>query len=261
MNFFNQVSYSITKPSIYKQMAERGIGRSLLYIWLLTTILFIIWLPVKWAEFNQTVLDFSEEIKENVPEFSITNGQLSIDVEQPYYIAKEDGQIFVIDTTGKFKPEELDKYEQGILVTKEKIYHNQISQTRVYKLADFNGLNKENLIKYLPYLKSFGILGFIFIYIGLLILKLIIALFLSLIGLLVSSTSKKLIPFGQIYSMALYSWTLPMMLDTAFNIIGIDFPGNGLLRLLIGTLLLILAINKSPTQNLLSNNIDSTEVK
>lgn len=262
MNFFNQISYSITKPSSYKEMAERGIGRSILYICLLTTILFLIWVPVRWSEFSFSLTTFNEELKDNVPEFNITNGKLSIDVQQPYFLSKEEGKVFVIDTTGKFKPEDLNNYNEGFLVTKDKFYQYTAAQSKTYDLKNFEGLNKASLIKYFPYIKIFGILGFVFVYLWLILLKFIVALILSIIGLLVNSTNNKFIPYGQIFSMALYAWTLPMIIDTAFNIIGIDFFGNGMVRLFIGILYLVLAIMKSPTQSFFNNvNDNKSELK
>jgi maltodextrin utilization protein YvdJ len=242
VNFFEQMTLCITKPEYYGKMAKKGLGRSIFYIWILTTILFLIWAPLKWGEFNRSFTEFTKDFKAQAPEFKIQNGQLDFKGKQPYYLMKEEDNIIVVDTTGEFTLKDLDESLNGVLITKDKIHQKTLEQTYTYELSALEGLDKKTMVETLPYFKISFIIGLILIYAGLFILKFLTALALSFIGHFYNERFNKKYTFSEIYSMAIYAWTLPMLVDTALNIIGIDFLGSSAMRLAMGSVYLISAI-------------------
>jgi len=93
ISFFKKVWYSITKFEQYPNMAMEGLKRAIKYLALLTAILSVFMMLCTAYEMRLTVLNVADYIQENIPEFTYSNGNISLDIQEPIVIEK-------LETTG-----------------------------------------------------------------------------------------------------------------------------------------------------------------
>ena len=133
LSFFQKFTTSLYNFKNYKNLLNENVGKSILYL-LIISIIFSTFINVKiYSIFNKTINEVSSVFKNNLPTFNFENGELYIDEEMPIII-KEDNSTLIIDTSledSEVSDSLLDDYDSAILITK----HTMILQA----LMDMEG--------------------------------------------------------------------------------------------------------------------------
>ncbi len=133
---FHPLFFSFFSQPLYQDVARNW--RGLIFLYLLLALA-ICWLPLM-ARLQAQVTKFVEEESpralQQIPRVTITNGEVSTDVETPYFIndTDTDKPFIIIDLTGEF--ESLAGTEARVLVTRNQVFvKNKPHETRVYDLS------------------------------------------------------------------------------------------------------------------------------
>ena len=248
INFFKKVWYSITKFEQYPAMAAEGFQRAIKYLVTLTIIVTISAMIGSLLQMSKLVNSLAQYIEQNIPDFTVTDGSVSMDIEQPIII--ENIQYEGIDkiivnplaeTDEQKEQSEKDETIVGTtifffkdeIILKSKIDDEQTARQE-YTYSDFvsnytgeniSTFNKTELVEYLTSQKmtQFYIRYGLSIFVYLLLLNIIYALLdsleIALLGWFTASLAKIKMRFVAIYNMAVYSLTLPMILNILYMVI------------------------------------------
>lgn len=239
MNFFKNLKLSIYSPIFYSKVSANSFKQSIGYFLLLVLVLSAVNLislinPILF-ETPKTLQDFTQKLVNCFPkdvDFKITNGQASINSEEPYFVTScdkgENQKILVIDTKNAFSQNKFNEYNVGIWITKDSIvYQKDKFETRTYsfnQIKDFK-LNREVLNSYynpiLPYLKFIGPILMILAFLGIYLsydFRLIHLLLVAALILVIGKIFKKDLGFGQSYKIGLYAITLGLTVDLVVNL-------------------------------------------
>lgn len=250
-NIFQQFAFSFVPPK-YSGLTKVKIGSMIGFVVLLTllaTILQFIWFSLAFA-----VVMNPKTLEENLPEFSIKNGELSISEE---VILDQDRMlIYITDEQDLFTYEDAKTltnkgYTQVILVGKKNFALMQNGQFQEAKYKDFGkdfSLDRDWLINELiPIVWVCIAIGFVFYFVGRVFWYFFCAVIYLLIGLIICAVMNKKIPAGALYRTAVYA-KVPVFVVTLLLTL-IPFIGNGFLTLAgpIATIVfMVFAIQKLP---------------
>ena len=84
--FFKKVWYSITKFEQYPAMAIEGLKRAIIYLIILTAIVSLFAMIGSLIETNKMMEELAQYIQDNIPEFTVTEGKLSMEIAEPIII-------------------------------------------------------------------------------------------------------------------------------------------------------------------------------
>lgn len=245
MNFFEKIFNSVTNFKAYTYLAKEKVGKAILYLLFLSLILGAIAVIRPVYEFNKGVGDLITSIKEECPDFKLEDGKLSVDGKMPIKF-KSDKDTVIIDTTGNTAEASIDGYENAILVTADSITIKDHSSYRVTKFKDLQGftMTKNDIVKWSSLLKLLTILVCIFRYIYFVVAKGLSALLISLIALIINSIFKTKLKYGSLFSISIYTLTLPILLKAIIETVGVSIPYFWLIYHGFAVLYLILAMNE-----------------
>ena len=248
MRFGHKFAYSFFDFAAYKEFLVQGLGKSILYIFLVTLIFSTIT--------NINIIDnFSSEISsiqatfiKSAPNIELKNGLLSVDSNEPIYY-KHDGELLIVDTSGKTNKSILDSYSNGFYINSDEITIRQnYSTLQTLKFTDYSGLDLTN--KTLQ--DSLAILKIIFPII-LLVFSPIISFLMNLISVFVilgpislniSSIMGVKMKYSKACTLSFYAMTLPLLLEALLDVSGIDLPGFYIIFYVVALIYCGLAINK-----------------
>jgi hypothetical protein len=226
LNFFTKLWYSMTKVSKYPHMVKQGVGKAFLYLFLFTLTVGTIHAGITGYHITQMIKGFNELVKQELPAFTLENGELSVKGEMPMILEESESSLFMIDVTGETSPDVLDKYEEGALVLKDRV----IMKESTYEVSElsFNEvdlyLTKEDIVKWLPYFEWLGAAAALFMFFFFFLGKMVNALFISVIALIFRAIQKVELSFGGLYSMAIYALTLPVIVDVLLSAFWYGLP-------------------------------------
>ena len=197
---------------------------------------------------NKLVWNLSEYIEQNIPDFKFEDGKISMDINDPIIIDnfeyKGIEKVVVntlADTDETKEQSEKDEIVAGItifffkdeIVLKSKIDDDNI-QTQSYTYTDFianytkediTTFNKNELIDYMrsnkimPFYASYAVTMFIGLFITGMVYALLDTLRVAIFGWVTAVVAKIKMKFVAIYNMAVYSFTLPMILEIIYLVI------------------------------------------
>lgn len=254
ISFFKKVWYSITKFEEYPTMALEGVKRAIKYLIALTAIVTVFVMVGSLLQMKTLVNDLSSYVKEEIPEFSYVDGKLSMQVDDTIII--EDVQYdgigkIVIDT--QVDTDELkSQIEQGNLTDEITIFFFKdeivleartetdeiIRQSYTYNevIASYTGENiekfdKEDFVNYLvseemnTFYLSYAITAFVSLLFINIMVTLLDVLEIAILGWITTTIARVRMKFSIIYNLAVYSLTLPMILNIFYMVINyfIDF--------------------------------------
>ena len=254
INFFKKVWYSITKFEQYPTMATEGLTRALIYLAILTMIVFITLMIGSLIEMQKVITGLAGYIEENIPEFSVADGKLTMDIEKPIIIddiayegidrivvnplieteeqkTLSEKENLVVGTTIFFFKDQIvleGKNENGETARQQYTYNEFIAG---YTGETIETFNKTQLVEYLTSSKmlsfytKYARIIFIYLLIINLIVTLLEALDVAILGWITTRLARIKMRFVAIYNMAAYALTLPMLLNIIYIVINyfIDF--------------------------------------
>src|SRR5215470_9276887 len=157
-SIFHPFVLSFFSKDLYRDVAHHWRGVGFLYLLLLLTIC---WIPTAikmGADFSKFANDEAPGILDQVPNISITKGEVSITEQMPYTIKspKTGETLAIIDTTGQTT---VESSNAPLLLTKTSLMvrQNNRSESRVYNLSGVSQflLTKERLYNWLNLAKTF----------------------------------------------------------------------------------------------------------
>ncbi|WP_245948404.1 DUF1189 domain-containing protein [Falsibacillus pallidus] len=251
LNIFKQFVKSLYSPKDIAKFRFQGIGKTILYIFLLMLISVI---PVAYHFTSMTLAGLEagqNTLTKDLPDFKIDGGQLQSDSSKPVFV-KKDGMTIVLDSTGTVTDQELKEKENaiGLLQTEAVITAN--GKVQKYPYSTFNGLHITNK-DISSFLKSFKDN----IWIILPVLFLIYYLFVSavgfikvsifaLIGTVLAGIQSKKLPYRQSYRITAYAITLPTVFFALMDLLKTAVPLGAVLDWAVIMIMLTLVIKEMP---------------
>ncbi len=224
--FFAKIIKSFTSVDFYRNIKSQPFSPGFKYLLLLLLIVTIA-LSIRFSFILSNGANFiADWISTNIPEITIRNGEVSSPAQQPYVKGTNDF-VFILDTTGvtsAISPE----YKAGILLLKNKIVHKQSEvETREYDLSKtpYFVLNKAVVDRVRSIFVWITIpLMVIFLYLYYIAAKLVQALAFSLLSLIINAAGKLNISYKGLLNIGVYALTLPTLLGTIVDIMGLRIP-------------------------------------
>lgn len=228
MGFRHKFAYSFFDFAAYKEFLVQGLGKSILYIFLVTLIFSTITNLNTINKFISETANIQTYFTKNAPKFELKNGLFTIDSTEPIYY-KNDGQTLIVDTTGKTNKSIVESYSDAIYVDSNGIIIKQNYKTvQVMKFSDIPELNLTNII-----VQRMLELSKIIVPVILLIFNPIISFIANLISgflilapicLYMSSFMNVKLNYSKVCILSFYAMTLPLLLEALLNISGIALP-------------------------------------
>lgn len=253
MNVFMELVHSVYDykyyPNYLKNKKRKVFGAGVL----LATIYFLISCVCPMIMNQLTTGGFSKLIRDNVPDFKLEDGILEVDET----IEMDNGDVLVyIDTDPYYvfydadeMKSELSEYRQAILLDSEKvIIKNQGDLEQMYFSELDWEFERDDLLKFVPYIYLFLLLVLVFVYIWDVALFFFSVLFVALVGMAIVSGMKKKLTFGQIYLLGVYSSTISWMLKALVGLLPFTIPMSWLIEFGISVIILVLGMNNLPDQ-------------
>ncbi len=244
--FFKKVWYSITKIERYPEMAAQGLGKAFSYICKVVAILAIIICFGSMYQAYQILQEGVAYLQNEFPEFSYSDGILSVDSEDPITISAEDSYVgkAIIDTKTEDQQtvnqyiSEIEQSGDGIVVLNNRVIvkTSSISGTISYEYdqmlnqVGITEFNKQDLINYINssqmynFYISIFLTIFVYSFAMYLLTTLLNAVFLAVFGYLVTWIAKIRMRFVAVFNMAVYSLTLSTILNMMYIAINIFVP-------------------------------------
>lgn len=228
MGFFQKFKNALYNAEAYVTFLKQGLGKGILYLFILTLIFGGI-VSVKIAyEFNKAMVQIEDVAGEKIPDFRIQNGKLSVDAAMPI-VYKNSDVIIVVDTENTIDPSQLDEYEQGVLIGEAEMYAKK--STGQIQMIKFNEMQNAEITgtdisEFLTGFKGIGIViimigGILCYFIGKLLSVFII---MGVGGLIVGQLIKCRTDYETSCKLGAYALTLPMLIKLILSLIGIQIP-------------------------------------
>lgn len=207
-------------------------------------------------------------VVDQVPEITITDGQVSIKEPQPYFIRVPDNNdvIAVIDTTGSIEsPADANTF--FLLTNNSMIIRKSDFETQTIDLSQVKSftIDSATITSWLHTAQKYLVI--IMYPIALLssyVYRIILALIFAAIGLLFASSCKVSLSYGALLRLAVVAMTPCMIVKTVFGLAGVHLPcGAGLVYLLIALAYLyfgVYACSQTPPAEQVFQVPDQTQI-
>jgi hypothetical protein len=251
MNIFKQLIVSTYSPKSIAPFRFQGIGKTILYVFLLTLLSII---PT--AAYISTALVNGLEVTqqtvyEKLPSFTIENGVLHSEQTKPMTI-KENNITIYFDPSGEISADDIDTSGESIAILKNDFAvasEGEVEQFS-YSMMDDIKLTKDDISELvstidsiLPILIAVMILV---VYIFSSALKFVEVSVLALIGSILGSASGRTIQYRQLWRLAAYSVTLPTIFFTIMDAFRTTVPFGFVINWLVATIVLYLVLKEIP---------------
>lgn len=239
--------FSFFSSELYRDVGLRWKGVNFSYLLL---FLAICWIPAMikiHAGFTGFVDNDAPTFLEQLPEITITDGEVSISEAEPYYIkAPKCGKVLaVIDTTGTI--ETLEDANAPCLLTKTKIMWKKSEvETQTFDLSKIEHfvLNSERVMGWLRTANKFLVVT---IYpaalLGSYVFRIVQALIYGVVGLLFALWCKAKLSYGALVRLSVAAMTPCMLGKTILGMADIRLPYAGLISLAITLAYLLFGVN------------------
>jgi hypothetical protein len=251
MNIFKQFYKSIYSPKDIALFRFQGIGKTILYVFLLTLLSILPSVYFLSTAISSGIDTASSIIKDDLPSFSIHNGQLNTKTNVPITIDKENFTI-VLDPTGAVTERKLDIPDDGFALLKNEFILVAGGKTETYPYSMLNTIkiSNQNMLDFLDTLNGMKVIIIpvisLFIYLVSGASNFIEISVLALFGLGLKNLTGRKLNYRQLWRMAAYSETLPTLFFTIMATIKTDVPNSFIINWFVAILVLLLAINETP---------------
>jgi len=207
----------------------------------LLLILAVCWIPM----IVRIHLGFASFVKNNappfveqIPEITITDGQVSIKEPQPYFLRVPDSNeiIAVIDTTGSIESLE-DANAFFLLTDNSMIIRKSDIETQTIDLSQIESFTMDSarITRWLNIIKKLlVVIMYPVVLLSSYVYRIIQALIFAAVGLLFASLCKVSLSYGALLRLAVVAMTPCMIVKTVFGLAGVHLPcGVGLVYLLV----------------------------
>lgn len=244
LNFFTKVYYSMAGFENYRFFISQKMGRTVVYLLLLSLIIGLIGIIQPMVETNNMIGQVIEGIEDVIPDFTFENGKLDVHAEMPIIIG-ESGSTIIIDTSGATNESILDSYDNAILILENRMIQKNFANQQVTDFSMLQGirLDRDSVKNMLPLIKWFMLILFIILPPFIIAGRFLSALLVSIIGIIINSARNTGLPYRDIFSISAYALTLPLIICTILDIAGVPFLLSTLVYYLIAAIYTWGAIN------------------
>ncbi|WP_456278271.1 DUF1189 domain-containing protein [Bacillus sp. AK128] len=251
MGIIQQWIKSLYSPKDIAKLRFQTIGKTILYVFLLTFLSIIPTSIYNSMDIVKAVNVFDEIIDTTLPDFSIEDEKLVSNIEEPT-LYNVNGIYVLFDPTGEWTVEELEKYENSIgFLSSELAYHsNQFTQSLPYDMLGDLPLTKDTLSEYvetfsgiLPILLSLIILAS---YLFAAAIKFIEISIFALFGLSIASLLKRNLPYRRLWVLSAYCITLAVTFLMLMNLMKINVISSYFVYWFVTLIMLYLTLKEIP---------------
>jgi Protein of unknown function (DUF1189) len=243
---FHPFVLSFYSKSLYQDVGKHWRGTGLAYLLLL---LAVCWAPVlleMQLGFTLFAAHEGAALVKQIPAITISKGEVSTDVETPYFIKNpKDGTILaIIDTTGKYTS--IENTSAKILLTKNQLISKKSDyETRTYDLSNIQSfhLDQARSQHWLDLARKWLLVAayplallFSFIY------RAFQALLYALIGMIFAKVMKAALNYLALLRLAIIAVTPAVIVNTIHSLGPAKTPYWGLICFLIAMLYLLFAV-------------------
>ena len=243
MGFFKKVKYSICNIEKYPEMATEGIGKALTYIAKLVVILAIVLSIWTLYQTYQMIREGTTYLENQFPDFSYSDGTLTVNSEDIITIDNEQFGRIIVDTSTDSEEtinqylNSINEYGAGALILKNRVVLKNITMVGEisynYKESldsiNLTPFNKQDVVNYVNdgqinslYFSIFitlFIYGFSMYFIN----TLWYAIIISIVGYFTMWMLKMRMRYVAVFNMTIYALTLSTILNIIYLIVNIVF--------------------------------------
>lgn len=237
--FFKKVWYSIDKIEKYAELSAEGLKSALKYLAILILVIGVIAAASTIYKTSLVVNKISQYIDQKVPNLTYSENTLKVENSEAIIDENEEFGKIIIDTNTDDE-QQINKYvsdvkdeENAVIIIKNKLIlkTSGVSESANYNYEDLFGqmgiteFNKQQLIDYLTgstmfkYYSNLFLTLFIYAFAVYLINTLFYIIIISMVGFLATMILKLKIRFVAVFNMAVYSITLPTILNIIYIIV------------------------------------------
>lgn len=236
LSFFKRLKMSIFDFDKYHIIAAEGLGRAMMYLVKLVLLFSLIMSFATIIKFSQIINNATSYVQNEIPNFYFSNNQFTIESENDVAIENHEYIDFKIILTNKeeYSEDEIRDFDGLVAVlSKNHILYKAQNSTSIMtqsyeeisKIFDINQINKEKALSYFVGENMYTILAnvfavvFIASFLTYFMTSILDTLALFLLGFIVSRIIRLPLKYGPIYSVAISSITLPMVINLVYLVV------------------------------------------
>lgn len=237
---------SFFSKELYIDVGQNWKGVNFLYLLLLLAVCLIPTMINLHRGISNFVNNEAPAIVNQVPEITITDGQVSIKETQPYYIKDPDSDepLAIIDTTGQI--ESLEDTDAFFLLTGNKVIIKESKfENRTYDLSNVKAfaVDSERITGWLHIGRKFlAVVIYPFALLGSYLFRIVQALIYAAVGLLFALWCKVTLSYATLLRLAVVAMTPCLLAKTIFGLTNIHLPYATLIFLVITLAYLFFAV-------------------
>ena len=237
--FFKKVWYSIDKIERYAELSAEGLKSALKYLAMLILVIGVIAAASTIYKTSLVVNKISQYIDQKLPNLTYSENTLKVENSEAIIDENEEFGKIIFDTNTDDE-QQINKYvsdvkdeENAVIILKNKLIlkTSGVSGSANYNYEDLFGqmgiteFNKQQLVDYLTgstmfkYYANLFLTLFIYAFAVYLINTLFYIIIISMVGFLATMILKLKIRFVAVFNMAVYSITLPTILNIIYIIV------------------------------------------
>ncbi|KAA0549399.1 DUF1189 domain-containing protein [Bacillus sp. BGMRC 2118] len=243
---------SLYSPKDIANKRFDGIGKTILYVFLLTLLSIIPASIYSSLDVVDVANEFDEIVKTSIPDFEIVDGKLSTDLSEPTTIVHNTTYI-LIDPRGEWDTAELEQYDQAIgLLEKEFAYNiGGTIQTLPYTMLEGVVSSKEDFVSFVDTLLSFLPLLIALIILASYIfsagIKFIEVSIIAMFGLTFTRLLNKNLPYRKLWLLSAYAITLSVTFLTLMQLLSITVVYSYFVYWFVSLTMLYLSLREVPS--------------
>ena len=253
MNIFKQLIVSLYSPKDIATFRQQGIGKTILYVFLLTLLSV---LP-SFYYFNTSMTNgfhvLEDTIQNELPPFTIENGELMADEQAPVTINKSDFTI-IFDSTGTVDQTNVSQSDNTILFLKNEVIYSVSGQAQSMPYSTLGDITvtQEDLLSVLTSIDSMlpvmiPLIDTI-IYLFSASMKFIEVSVLALFGLALKNIMGKNLNYRYLWRIAAYSVTLPTVFFMIMESLKTIVPSGFFIHWFVAIMMLMLTLKEVPSE-------------
>lgn len=254
MSILTQIVKSLYSPKDIALTRFQGIGKTILFVFMLTLISILPVVYYMFTEISEGVGTVKQSIKTDIPSFTIEEGVLHSDIKAPLTI-KNGGFTLIFDSTGTVDQGEMTGMEANFAMLQKEIVLTAGGETTAipYTLFPNESMTKADIISLINTAESslpvlLGLL-LIVVYVFSTGMKFIEVSILALFGLLLKNLTGRKLQYRHLWRMSAYSTTLPTIFFTIMALLKTTVPYSFSVNWFVAAMMLLLAIKEIPGKN------------
>ena len=252
MNIFKQFWYSLYSPKTIATFRFQGIGKSILYVFLLAFISTIPAFVYTSLDVHKGMTAFEQAVQHELPSFEIANGTLTTKATEPVIYDDQDFTI-IVDGSGKMTVSDVEMQGNqtfALLQTQLVLVTNGIVQTQPYHLLEGFSVTLEDIQGFLN--QTDGLVGLFMILVGFMAYLFSAGLMfveISILGLfatLIFNVTKKNLKYRHMWILSAYSVTLATLFFTIMSGFKTTVIGGPIINWAVSFTILYLVLKEIP---------------